>query len=117
MSLSESQFAAFKDINQQAQRLLRTPQTREVHEVMEHIVAITRVQTNKIIDENKVAAPPDDTPVSPMIRMQKAMSRGPSKRVSNIIWVVVAVLWIGVGYMGSQHFHEIFAQPATQSAE
>lgn len=112
MSLSESQFAAFKAINQQAQRLLHTPQTREVREVMEQIIAISRVQTNKIIDANKVAAPPDDTPVSPMIRMQKAMSRGPSKRVSNIIWAVVAALWIAVGYLGSQHFHEIFQQPA-----
>lgn len=112
MSLSESQFAAFKAINQQAQRLLHTPQTREVREVMEQIIAISRVQTNKIIDANKVAAPPDDTPVSPMIRMQKAMSRGPSKRVSNVIWAVVAALWIAVGYLGSQHFHEIFQQPA-----
>jgi|GEM_PF-2599328 len=112
MSLSESQFAAFKAINQQAQRLLHTPQTREVREVMEQIIAISRVQTNKIIDANKVDAPPDDTPVSPMIRMQKAMSRGPSKRVSNIIWAVVAALWIAVGYLGSQHFHEIFQQPA-----
>lgn len=112
MSLSESQFAAFKAINQQAQRLLHTPQTREVREVMEQIIAISRVQTNKIIDANRVDTPPDDTPVSPMIRMQKAMSRGPSKRVSNIIWAVLAALWIAVGYLGSQHFHEIFQQPA-----
>jgi len=108
MSLSESQFAAFKSINQQAQRLMRTPQTREVRDVMEQIIAITRVQTNKIIDENKVEVPPDKTSDGPMLRMQKSLSRGPSKRTSNIIWAIVILLWIVVGYLGSQHMHEIF---------
>lgn len=118
MSLSESQFAAFKAITQQAQRLQRTQQTREVREVMEQIMAIARVQTNRIIEDNKVEAPPEDTPagpVSPMMRMQKAMSKGPSKKVSNIIWAVVIGLWLIVGYMGSQHFHEIFQQPPAKT--
>lgn len=112
MSLSESQFAAFKAITQQAQRLQRTQQTKEVQEVIEQIVAIARVQTNKIIDENRAALPPDNTPVSPMVRMQKSMSNGLSPRASNILWAVVIGLWLIVGYMGSQHFHEIFQQPA-----
>ena len=108
MSLTESQFAAFKAITQQVQRLQRNHQTKEVSEVMNQIMAIARVQTNRIIEDNKVAAPPDDTPVSPMVRMQKNMSQGFSPRTSNIIWAVVIGLWLVVGYLGSQHFHEIF---------
>ena len=114
MSLSESQFAAFKAITQQVQRLQRTPQTREVREVMDQIMHIARVQTNKIIDDNKVETPPDNTPVSPMVRMQKSMSNGLSPRASNILWAVVIALWLVVGYLGSQHFHEIFQQPAQE---
>lgn len=108
MSLSESQLAAFKAITHQARRLERTPQTREVREVMDQIMAITRVQTNKIIDENKLEAPPDTTTAGPMLRAQVALSRAPSQKVSNIIWAVVIGLWLIVGYLGSQHFHEIF---------
>jgi len=44
-----------------------------------------------------------------MLRAQIAMSRGPSQKVSNIIWAVVIGLWLIVGYMGSQHFHENFS--------
>lgn len=108
MSLSESQFAAFKAITQQVQRLQHTSQPREVREVLDQITAIARVQTNKIIDENKVDLPPDTTPKSPMMRAQIAMSRGPSQKTSNIIWGVVIGLWLIVGYLGSQHFNEIF---------
>ena len=114
MSLSESQFAAFKAITQQVQRLQRNPQTKEVREVMDQIAAIARVQSNRIIEENKVEAPPDDTPVSPMDRMQKSMSKGLSPRASNILWAVVIGLWLIVSYLGSQHFHEIFQQPAPE---
>jgi len=72
-------------------------------------MAIARVQTNRIIDDNKLEEPPDTTPRSPMLRAQIAMSRGPSQKVSNIIWAVVIGLWLIVGYMGSQHFHENFS--------
>jgi len=113
MSLSESQLAAFKAITQQVQRLQRNHQTGEVREVMDQIMAIARVQTNRIIDQNRVEPPPDATPVSPMVQMQKNMSKGLSPRASNIVWAVVIGLWLIVGYLGSQHFHEIFQQPAT----
>jgi len=112
MNPTESQAAAFKAITQQVQRLQRTEQTREVREVMEQIAAIARVQNNRIIDDNKVAPPPDNTLASPMMRVQKNLSQGFSQRTSNIMWVVVIGLWVIVSYLGSQHIHEIFQQPA-----
>lgn len=108
MNRSESQYAAFKAITQQAQTLQRTSQTKEVRVVIDHIMAIARIQTNLIIDENKVQAPQDNTPVTRMSRVQEAIIRPPSNKVSNIIWAVLIALWILVSYLGTQNFQAMF---------
>lgn len=108
MNPSESQYAAFKAITQQAQRLQRSNQTPEVRAVVDQIMAIARIQTNAIIDGNKVQTPPDNTPDSPMSRAKEAIIRPPSNKVSNIIWAVLAGLWILVSILGTQNFQAMF---------
>lgn len=108
MTPSESQYAAFKAITQQAQRLQRTQQTKEVRAVIDDIMAIARIQANLIIDESQIEAPQDNAPLGAMSRAQEAIIRPPSNRTSNIIWAVLAALWILVSYLGAQNFQAMF---------
>jgi hypothetical protein len=112
MSPTNSQLAAFKAIRQEAQSLLRTRLTSETRESLERILAVTRVQINAGNAALQAQQGQDDNaPVKPL-GLQERLSQTPSEKRSRIIWVVVLALWAVVGYMGSQHFHEIFQQPA-----
>jgi hypothetical protein len=108
MTPSESQYAAFKAIAQHALKLQRTDQNREARAVIDQILTISRIQTNLIIDENTAGAPQDTTPGSPMSRAKEAIISPPSNKTSNIIWAVLAALWILVGYLGTQNFQAMF---------
>jgi len=112
MSPTNSQLAAFKAIRQETQSLLRTRLTSETREGLERILAVTRVQINAGNAALQAQLAQDDiTPAKPL-GLQERLSQTPSEKRSRIIWVVVLALWAVVGYMGSQHFHEIFQQPA-----
>ena len=112
MSPTDSQLAAFKAIRQEAQSLMRTRLTSDVRDSLERILHITRVQINAGNAALQAASAQDqDSPAKPL-GLQERLSQTPTEKRSRIIWVVVIALWAVVGYLGSQHFHEIFQQPA-----
>ncbi|APW45718.1 hypothetical protein [Rhodoferax antarcticus] len=108
MNPSESQYAAFKAITQQAQKLQRTDQTREARALIDQIMTTARIQTNLIVDESMGKVPQDTTPGTPMSRAKEAIINPPSNKVSNIIWAVLVALWILVSYLGTQNFQAMF---------
>ena len=111
MTPSESQYAAFKTIALQAQKLQRTDQTREARAIIDQIMTIARIQTNLIVDESMGKVAQDATPSGPMSRAKEAIINPPSNKASNIIWAVLVALWILVGYLGTQNFQAMFQSP------
>jgi len=111
MSQSDSQLAAFKAISQEAQSLLRMRQTSDVRDAMERILHITRVQINAKNAALRAADPQASAANQPPVSFQAKISQTPTEKRSRMMWIIVLALWAAVGYMGSQHFHEIFQQP------
>jgi len=116
MSPTDSQLAAFKAIRQEVQSLMRTRLTSDVRDGLERILHVTRVQINAGNAAQQAQAAQDDISPAKPLGLQERLSQTPSEKRSRIIWVVVLALWAVVGYMGSQHFHEIFQQPAQAAA-
>jgi hypothetical protein len=116
MSPTDSQLAAFKAIRQEVQSLMRTRLTSDVRDGLERILHVTRVQINAGNAALQAQAAQDDTNPPKPVGLQERLSQTPTEKRSRMIWVVVLALWAVVGYMGSQHFHEIFQQPAQAAA-